>query len=39
MKKYVKESLAEEQAGFRSGTVDQISVIRQFAEKFYEKNL
>ena len=40
MKKYVEESLAEEQAGFRAGrgTVDEIFVTRQLAEKFYEKN-
>jgi len=39
MKKYVEESLAEEQAGLRSGrgTVDQVFVIRQLAEKFYDK--
>ena len=40
LKKQVEEVLAEEQAGFRPGrgTVDQIFVIRQLAEKFFEKN-
>jgi len=40
LKKKVEEVLAEEQAGFRPGrgTVDQIFVIRQLAEKFFERN-
>jgi len=39
MKKYVEESLGKEQAGFRSGrgAVDQIFLIRQLADKLYEK--
>jgi hypothetical protein len=40
MKRYVEDIVAEEQAGFRfgRGTVDQLFVIRQLAEKFFEKN-
>jgi len=40
MKTYVEKLLAEELEGFRTGpgTVDQIFVIRQFAEKWREKN-
>ena len=40
MKRYVEDIVAEEQAGFRygRGTVDQLFVIRQLSEKFFEKN-
>ena len=40
LKGYVESILSEEQAGFRSGrgTIDQLFVIRQLAQKFYEKN-
>jgi len=40
LKQYVEKTLAEEQAGFRigRGTVDQLFVIRQLAEKYCEKN-
>jgi len=40
LKQYVKNTVAEEQAGFRigRGTVDQLFVIRQLAEKYCEKN-
>ena len=36
----MEEVLAKEQAGFRvgRGTIDQLFVIRQLAEKYYEKN-
>jgi len=40
LKRYVNRIDAEEQAGFRAGrgTIDQIIVMRQLSEKFYEKN-
>src|ERR1043165_7461975 len=40
LRRYVEEAMAEEQAGFRGGrsTIDQLFVIRQLAEKYYEKN-
>jgi len=40
LKQYVENIVAEEQAGFRigRGTVDQLFVIRQLAEKYCEKN-
>ena len=40
LKRYVEEVVGEEQAGFRRGrgTVDQIFVIRQLSEKYFEKN-
>ena len=40
IRKYVEESVSEEQAGFRKGrgTIDQLFVIRQLAEKYWEKN-
>src|SRR6218665_1434778 len=40
LKRYVEEIVAEEQAGIRSGrgTMDQLFVIRQLAEKYFEKN-
>src|SRR6218665_2572562 len=40
LKRYVEEIMAEEQAGFRAarGTMDQLFVIRQLAEKYFEKN-
>ena len=40
LKKYVEETLTEEQAGFRGerGTVDQLFLIRQLSEKFFEKS-
>jgi len=40
LQKYVEGTLTEEQAGFRAvrGTVDQLLVIRQLSEKFFEKN-
>ncbi len=39
LKKYVEKSVSEEQAGFRKGrgTIDQLFVIRQLAEKYWEK--
>ena len=40
LKRYVEEIVAEEQAGFRAGrgTMDQLFVIRQLAQKYFEKN-
>ena len=40
LKRYVERVLSEEQAGFRQGrgTIDQIFVIRQLAEKYTESN-
>src|SRR6218665_3678861 len=40
LKRYVEEIVAEEQAGVWSGggTMDQLFVIRQLAEKYFEKN-
>ena len=39
IRNYVEESVSEEQAGFRKGrgTIDQLFVIRQLAEKYCEK--
>ena len=39
LKKYVEKSVSDEQAGFRKGrgTIDQLFVIRQLAEKYWEK--
>lgn len=40
LRRYVERVVAEEQAGFRTGrgTIDQLFVIRQLSEKFFEKN-
>ena len=40
LKRYIEEIVAEEQTGFRAGrgTMDQLFVIRQLAEKYFEKN-
>ena len=41
LKGHVIRIVAEEQAGFRAGrgTIDQIFVVRQLSEIFYEKNV
>ena len=40
LKKHVEEVVAEEQAGFCAGrrTMDQVFVIRQLSQKFFEEN-
>jgi len=40
LQRYMEEVVAEEQAGFRRGrgTIDQIFVIRQLTEKYFDKN-
>jgi len=41
LKRYVEDIVGEEQDGFRSGrgTMDQLFVVHQLTEKFFEKNL
>jgi len=40
LKKHVEEVVAEEQPGFHAGrgTMDQVFVIRQLSQKFFEEN-